>query len=111
VKLNRISTALCAGFMLGVSIPVIIASLVNGGFIVIFGLLMFLFSLVLLSQVSKPLNLLKKVLLILHAAVALVVLIAILKINPHIFLIIWSITILALSVISWVSHEKNETSK
>lgn len=105
-KLGKISTALCAGFMLGVSIPVIIASLGKSGLMIAFGLSMLLSSLALASQIAKPLNLLKKGLLVFHAAVALVVLIAILKSTPHTFLIFWSITMFMLSVVSWLSHSK-----
>ena len=105
-RLSRISTALCAGFMLGVSIPVIIASIDKGVVIIAVGVLMLISSLALASQIAKPLNLLKKILLGFHALVALVVLVLILKSTLHTFLIFWSTTMFMLSVVSWLSHVK-----
>ena len=92
--------------MLGVSIPVIIASLEKGVVLITFGVSMLFGSLALASQIAKPLNLLKKILLGFHALVALVVLVLILRGTPHTFLIFWSTTMFVLSVVSWLSHFK-----
>lgn len=98
----------CAELMLGVSVPVIYASLDKGG-VIFAGLLMFVISILLLLATRMHNKLAIKLLLVLHIVVALFVLIGISLYKPHIFLICWSMIIILLASASWVKlrNEKN----
>lgn len=105
---NKIIIASCGGLMLGVSVPVIIASW--GKSIPLFiGILMLVAGLSLVCTISTSLITLKKTLLVVHALIAVVILIATIIYNPHIFLICWSVVVITLACIGWLGFRNKES--
>ena len=100
--------ALCGGIMIGVAVPVIIASLDKVA-VMFFGIFMLLSGICLVASIKTKKELMKKTLLIIHILIGLVILVGMFLSNLNIFLVCWSLLVILLAVLSMFGY-KNEQS-